>query len=183
MKQIWARHFTELQAGQRRFNRIVLHATQGWEKATSAEDLCAGAAREDAPKVSWHFASDSDSLVQAVRLKDIAYAAPGANADGIHIEIAGRSEQTLEDWSDLFSELALDLTARLVAELCALKEIPIQFRDAAALVAGLRGITTHAEVSKAFKKSDHWDPGPNFPMKKFMETVANYSRQTIGVIL
>ena len=32
------------------------------------------------------------------------------------------------------------------------------------LRAGERGITTHAQVSKAWKKSDHWDPGPGFPI-------------------
>ena len=39
---------------------------------------------------------------------------------------------------------------------------------AADLVAGKRGITGHADVSAAFRKSDHWDPGPDFPWTRFL---------------
>ena len=39
------------------------------------------------------------------------------------------------------------------------------------LLAGRRGITGHAEVSKAYRKSDHWDPGPGFPVESFLDRV------------
>ena len=42
---------------------------------------------------------------------------------------------------------------------------------AADLVAGRRGITGHVEVSRAFKRSDHWDPGPGFPIESFLDDV------------
>ncbi len=39
------------------------------------------------------------------------------------------------------------------------------------LVAGRRGITGHVDVSRAFELSDHWDPGPGFPVESFLDTV------------
>jgi hypothetical protein len=39
------------------------------------------------------------------------------------------------------------------------------------LVAGRRGITGHSEVSAAYGKSDHWDPGPGFPVERFLDRV------------
>ena len=43
---------------------------------------------------------------------------------------------------------------------------------AAGLRAGARGITGHADVSVAFRKSDHWDPGPAFPWAAFLRQVS-----------
>jgi hypothetical protein len=39
------------------------------------------------------------------------------------------------------------------------------------LLAGRRGLTGHAQVSAAFRKSDHWDPGPGFPVESFLDRV------------
>ena len=44
----------------------------------------------------------------------------------------------------------------------------MQFIDAEGLKAGKKGVTTHAEVSKAFKKSNHTDPGLGFPMDRIL---------------
>ena len=46
--------------------------------------------------------------------------------------------------------------------------IPLRRLRAADLVAGRRGVTGHADVSAAFRKSDHWDPGPDFPWARFL---------------
>ena len=40
------------------------------------------------------------------------------------------------------------------------------------VVPAKRGITTHASVSQAFRKSSHWDPGLGFPMAEFLNSVA-----------
>jgi hypothetical protein len=39
-------------------------------------------------------------------------------------------------------------------------------------VAGKRGITTHLEVSRAYKRSTHTDPGPGWPMAEMLKMVA-----------
>ena len=124
------------------------------------------------PRVaSWHYAVDANSITQSLHEGDIAFHAPGLNAAGIGIELSGRAKQTAEEWQDPFSRDMLLLAAELVADICRRHDLPIEFVDAAGLVERDRGITTHAEVSKAFKKSDHWDPGPGFPMGWFLEQV------------
>jgi hypothetical protein len=46
------------------------------------------------------------------------------------------------------------------------------FRTATDLRAHSPGVTTHAEISKAFRESVHYDPGPHFPIAEFMEAVS-----------
>ena len=126
-------------------------------------------------KASAHYCIDNNSIVQCVYDKDVAYHAPGANSDGIGLEHAGFARQTAADWSDPYSSAMLELSARLAYQLCQKFEIPIEFVDAAGLKAGRRGITTHKAVSDAFKMSSHWDPGPNFPMAKYLEQIKQHA--------
>lgn len=131
------------------------------------------------PRVaSWHYAADANSITQSVREEDIAFHAPGANRNGIGIELSGRARQTAEEWQDAFSLAMLELAAGLVAQICDRWNIPMVFIPRGVLVLpDARGITTHAEVSRAFRKSDHWDPGPNFPMLWFLERVRWKARE------
>jgi hypothetical protein len=46
-----------------------------------------------------------------------------------------------------------------VRGICERWDIPVQQLNASDLLAGKRGITTHAAVSAAWKKSTHVDPG------------------------
>jgi hypothetical protein len=48
---------------------------------------------------------------------------------------------------------------------------PAEFVNSAGQLAGNRGVTFHREVSLAWKKSTHTDPGPNFPTVKFLDAV------------
>lgn len=147
---------------------IVLHAMQAPERLTTAEGT-ANYFATTSVKASAHFNCDADSTVQSVRLKDVAYGAPGANKSGVHIEQAGYSEQSAVDWSDEFSQKMLrGQVAPLVAKLAVACGIPIRFVDAAALKRGENGITTHHECSKAFG-GDHWDPGLAYPMGQVLD--------------
>jgi hypothetical protein len=47
----------------------------------------------------------------------------------------------------------------------------VRWLDADDVRAGRRGITGHAEVSAAYRQSDHWDPGPGFPVESFLDRV------------
>ena len=53
-------------------------------------------------------------------------------------------------------------------EVAARYGIPLRRLRAADLVAGKRGVTGHADISAAFRKSDHCDPGPDFPWTRFL---------------
>ena len=62
--------------------------------------------------------------------------------------------------------------ATLVADVCRRERIPVRWLVADDLVAGRRGITGHVEVSRAYRKSGHWDPGPGFPIEGFLRPCA-----------
>lgn len=161
IKFLQAKHFRN---GPRKPTRIVIHTAEIGETLDGAEALMRACAVN--PRVaSWHYAVDADSVTQSVHEEDIAFAAPGCNKEGIQIELCGRARQSAAEWQDAYSIHQLELLAQLVADICVRWDIPICFLSAEALkLAGVGGITTHAEVSKAFRKSTHWDPGPNFPM-------------------
>jgi N-acetyl-anhydromuramyl-L-alanine amidase AmpD len=50
----------------------------------------------------------------------------------------------------------------------------VQKLSDAQLKQGLRGIVGHDQVSRVYHKSDHTDPGPNFPWDVFMSRVSQY---------
>jgi N-acetyl-anhydromuramyl-L-alanine amidase AmpD len=153
---------------------VVIHSAEIGESLEGAEALqkvCATNLRV----ASWHYAVDANSVTQSVREMDIAFHAPGANHNGIGIELSGRARQSQAEWQDAFSFHMLELAAELTAGICKRWNIPVVFVSAETMkLPGARGITTHREVSRAFKKSDHWDPGPHFPMAWFLERVRHF---------
>ncbi len=175
-----ARHFTDALTPK---HWIVLHSMEAPEASTTAENVANWFASEASPKSSAHYCIDADSVVQCVDADKIAWHAPGLNQHGIGLEHAGYARQTVTQWRDAFSTAMLERSARLCAALCAQRGIPAQLVAAEQLrqskAAGWRlhhGITTHAEVSRAFGKSDHWDPGPGFPMEDYLRLV----REALG---
>ena len=74
----------------------------------------------------------------------------------------------------------LPRAARLVAEICLRWSIPVAKLGAHELLQGGRGITGHADVSAAWHRSDHWDPGPGFPWSEFMGMVEERSMEDLG---
>jgi N-acetyl-anhydromuramyl-L-alanine amidase AmpD len=154
----------------RQIDLIVIHTMEMDEKGTTAEN-CAAWFQNPAAKVSAHYCVDNDSIVQCVADRDVAWAAPGANSNGLHVEHAGRAAQTGRDWGDAFSLAMLERSAVLVADLCRTYRIPVTWLYEADLRAGKRGITTHDAVSKAFKRGTHWDPGKSFPIERYVSAV------------
>jgi N-acetyl-anhydromuramyl-L-alanine amidase AmpD len=149
---------------------VVIHTMEVAERPDAAE-ACARWFRHPSSQVSAHYCVDADSVVQCVREGDIAWHARGGNSRSIGIELAGFAGQQRADWDDDYSRAVLERAARLTAEVCDRYGIPIRRIRAAGLRKGLRGITTHADVSEAFGKSDHHDPGPGFPFARFLELV------------
>jgi N-acetyl-anhydromuramyl-L-alanine amidase AmpD len=151
---------------------IVMHDMEAAKTLKTAENVAAWFGGPAAPKASAHYCCDADSIVQSVRDEDTAWAAPGANANGLHFELAGFARETREEWLDEYGIAMLERAAALVARKCQAYGIPIELVDAEGIVAGRRGITTHAEVTKAMRTiGGHQDPGPGFPMDRFLEMV------------
>lgn len=164
----------------RRIDLVVLHTAETPEGVNTARAV-ANYFRTTDVKASAHFCVDNKEIIQSCREQDVAYTAPGANNNGVQIELSGRAAQTAGEWGDAYSMVMLRLAAQLVAHICDGYKIPVRFVTAADLLAGgarARGITTHYEVNKAFKKSVHTDPGPNFPMTAFLNAVLGGSAPT-----
>lgn len=166
MQFIQAKNYTPIIG--RPIDLIVIHTMEAAEKPGTALAVAKWFASPTAPKASAHYCIDRDVTIQCVRDEDIAWAAPGANANGIHIEHAGYALQSVIDWYDEYSLFTLSRSAALCASLCSKYNIPINWLEEKDLLAGKRGITGHGQVSRAFKKSNHWDPGPNFPVKDYL---------------
>lgn len=123
-----------------------------------------------------HNCVDGDSATQSVKDNDVAYAAPPANDNGLHFELVGYAKQSPADWDDAYSRAELDLAAKIIAAKCIEHNIPVVgFLTPEQLLADKRGITSHWNVSKAWKRSDHQDPGPNFPYDKFIALIQQYA--------
>ncbi|MEV0996823.1 N-acetylmuramoyl-L-alanine amidase [Nonomuraea sp. NPDC050202] len=152
---------------------IVVHTMETGESSTVAENVAAYFARTST-KASAHLCVDNNSVVRCVADSDTAWAAPGCNSDGLQIELAGRAGQSKAQWADEYSKDLLDLAARQVAVWCDKHNIPARRLTRAQLRAGQRGIVGHADVSAVYKRSDHWDPGPNFPWDSFIAQVKHY---------
>jgi N-acetyl-anhydromuramyl-L-alanine amidase AmpD len=149
---------------------LVMHTAEMTERAGAAEAVAAWFARPSS-QVSAHYCVDADSVVQCVRERDIAWHARGGNTNSIGIELAGYARQGAPEWADPYSTVMLERAAALAASICFRHRIPVRRVRAAGLLAGRPGITGHADVSEAFRRSDHWDPGPSFPWPTFLGLV------------
>jgi hypothetical protein len=132
-------------------------------------------------RASAHYCTDPTTTVAGVEERDTAWAAPGANADGIQIEQAGYAQfgrAGQPSWSDpLPRQMLVEQTVPLVADICRRFAFPAKVLEPADLLAGQRGITDHSRVTAAYGQGDHWDCGENFPLA---EVVAMVSKLLTG---
>jgi N-acetyl-anhydromuramyl-L-alanine amidase AmpD len=182
VKFVAATNYTN--ANRKTIDLIVIHDMEYPERLTAAEDVARYFAnqKKGSGGSSAHYNIDNNSIVQSVRDSDVAWAAPGANHDGLQIEHAGYARQTTAQWLDDYSsKMLFEQSAPFVAKKCREYKIPPKFMRSTSLVAQRRGITTHWEVTKAFSHGQgHTDPGPNFPLERYMNAVVKaYSGGTV----
>ncbi|MFN0154175.1 MAG: N-acetylmuramoyl-L-alanine amidase [Gaiella sp.] len=161
---------------RRPIDLVVIHTMEAPERGDTAEAVARWFAREDVA-VAAHYCVDADSVVQCVREQDIAWHARGGNTRSIGIELAGYARQGDAEWDDPYSRSLLTLAASLAAEICTRHRVPVRRLGATAVRTGRRGLTGHNEVSLAFGRSDHWDPGPAFPWETFLALVEAAQRE------
>lgn len=150
---------------------IVVHAMDALAGPTTAENVGQYFAGEPTGKASSTIGVDSDSIVQYVPDSYVANAAPGANHDGIQVELAGYSKWTRAQWLEPKSLATLVLGADACAQYAHKYNIPLYQLSNAELRGGSRGFVGHYQVSEVYRKSDHTDPGPGFPWDLFMGMV------------
>jgi N-acetyl-anhydromuramyl-L-alanine amidase AmpD len=149
---------------------VVMHTMEIAERPDAAA-ICARWFQSRVSRVSAHYSVDARTIIQCVREADIAWHARGGNTNSIGLEMAGFARQTTSEWEDEYSTAVLARASTLVADISRRRRIPVRWLVADDLLAGRRGITGHAEVSRAYRKSDHWDPGPGFPIEVFLDRV------------
>lgn len=149
---IQARGYTEVQGRDIRW--IVLHSMESQNAVPqpgTAQAVAKWFGGPSAPQASAHYCVDPENTIQGVREKDVAWAAPGANAKGIQIEMAGKALKT--EWAKEggLERKQLLRVATLVKGIAKRWNIPMEVVTADALLRGERGITTHATVSEAYR--------------------------------
>ena len=150
---------------------IVVHTMEVGESSNVAETVAKVFATQ-ARNASAHWCVDDDSAVRCVYDEDTAWACPGANADGLQLELAGRANQGAEGWADPYSLAVLARGAQKCAEWVDKFAIPVRHLSVAELRAGQSGFIGHVDASLAYGKTDHTDPGPTFPWDSFLAQVS-----------
>lgn len=143
---------------------IVLHSVEG-ATGQGAAMRTAEYFRAIDRVASAHYCVDPRSVVTCVRPDRMAAHAAVAqvNQASVGIEMCGRAAWSRDQWLAPDQIGMLERTAELTAALCERFGIPADFIGAN--ITGQRGITTHADVTRAFGvKGGHSDPGAGFPM-------------------
>jgi hypothetical protein len=154
----------------------VIHTAECPQTLGSAVALGQWVSGPKAPPASWHygvtFGDGASAIVQCVRESDVAWAAPGANKDGVQVELCGHATDDPALWLDGPGLGVLTNGARLAGRICKRWGLPVKRLTVAELLAGERGIIGHDTATKAYHKSTHTDPGRDFPWAEFLR-IAN----------
>jgi hypothetical protein len=158
-----------LAGGNGQVTRIVIHRMEApMRRGTARGTANYFAAGSGGNFVSAHVCIDPGEAVRCLDLSDMGYHAP-PNGGSVGFELAGYSAD--DDWATPDGESMLRIAANVSRDVAAVVGVDPVWLVAASLLAGRHGYTSHAEVSNAWHQSDHWDPGPHFPIDHFLDLV------------
>lgn len=114
----------------------------------------------------YHAVTDGvGGYVQMADASAATYSAPPLNPTWWHICMPGRAIQTREEWLDQLSYAHICGVAKFIVDKW--KEDgqtwSLSFLFSDMLKLGMRGYTSHYQVSLAWKQTNHYDPGHSFP--------------------
>ncbi|MDP9167759.1 MAG: N-acetylmuramoyl-L-alanine amidase [Actinomycetota bacterium] len=148
--------------------RIVVHGTVSPCQSGGARSVASYFQSPNAGGLA-HYVVDPAEIIQCCHEDTACWHAP-PNHGSIGVELCDPQTGPGGRWGDQPHLHMLHLAAQLVADLCKRHNLPVKYVDAAGLLRGETGITTHADVSQAWHQSDHTDPGPDFPMSAFIHS-------------
>lgn len=146
---------------------VVLHSTEGGNAASVAAFFAGGA------QASTHLVVDNKECYRMVPDLVIPWGAPGVNTGGLHIEQCGYARYSRSEWLTDHGQ-TLDRSAAKAARWAHMYGIPLRWVGPFGLKLGRKGVTTHADASKAFTPGGHTDPGPGFPKDVWMSRAKSY---------
>lgn len=156
--------------------RIVIHGTVSPCVPGGARDIARYFATTVTRPSSAHYVVDPGEVVQVVGDHQVAYHAP-PNTDTIGIEHCDPVVGPLGRWNDDSHTRMLLRSAELVAQLCLAYDLPIRHVGTLGLKAGMRGITGHLAVGRAWGQTDHSDPGEGFPWRRYIGMVKTAAKR------
>lgn len=155
---------------------VVVHATVSPCKPGGARQN-ASYFQSDAAGGLAHYVVDPAEVVQCCREDVACWHAPPVNQRAIGVELCDPQAGVDSRWANAAHKSMLTLAAELVYDICRRHDVPMFYVDHEALLNGERGITTHHDVTLAWHKSTHVDPGPAFPMGPFIAAVNGHKPQ------
>jgi N-acetylmuramoyl-L-alanine amidase CwlA len=160
---------------QEKIKWVVLHSTVTPCVTGEAEKVAHFFATED-NKTSAHYVVDPTERRQCVPDHRVAYHC-GYNDGSIGVEMCDdpSDKRGIARWDDTPHRQLEVNAAHLVARLCLVNGVRPYYVGFLALRLGVSGVTTHKQMSLAFKKSTHWDPGA-WRRFRFMRTVRKHYR-------
>lgn len=149
----------------------VLHTPQtgeGQDTAIGVANYFASGKTQGSTHTVVDGGTNGDNIIQCVYDSFVCHGAPGANHDRLHVEMAGRAEQTRAQWLDDYSKRTMEFAANVTAQHALKFGFPIRRIGPGDLRLGAKGICDHADVRDAFGKTTHWDVGEGFPWDWFL---------------
>lgn len=153
---------------------LVIHATDGGcyrGAAKATAEFFTRVINEDSPG-SAHIVVDEDECYRCLHDNVIPWAVPPFNASGLHMEFCGKANWSRTQW--LRHKPMLDRGAKGFAGWSLYYNIPPVWLTVDRCKRRLPGITSHANVSRAFGLSDHTDPGDGFPFDYLLGRIAEW---------
>lgn len=154
---------------------IVIHDLEAPVRKGLVEELARGWLQSAG--VSPHGMAGPDRYVRCVPNDRIGFHVRSPGNEVSHgIEHAGYASNTLEQWTSGEQWKALYNGARRLAEVSVELNIPLRWLSVAQVRDGVaRGVCTHADISLAWRTTDHSDPGKNFPYDAYMRTAQQFA--------
>jgi len=156
---------------------IVLHDMESTNYDRAAENTGAWFEMQ-ASGGSTHYGCDNDSIQRYLAITTIAYGAPWANEEGVHIEQMGVARWTRAQWMSKAAG-TLDNCAWLIARIhnrldMVHNTVPIRRLTDEQVRHHAKGVVTHRQLTRALGVGTHTDPGSGYPIAYVIDLAKKY---------
>jgi hypothetical protein len=159
-------HPDRYRTGRLRVDGVVLHTSEQTDPGNAGaltRYLQAPGDRPGGYGSSYTYVVDADGWWRCVAEGDTSFSAPPCNNTHVHACFPGQAAKTRAQWLTAPHRARIRQAAALVVDVHTRHKVPLVRVDVAGLQAGQKGYCGHVDVTVAFHKSDHTDPGTGFP--------------------